>query len=292
MISSMTGFARAEGALGARRWTWELRSVNGRGLEIRFRLPPGLDSLEMDLRRAAGEAFSRGSLSANLAVEAVDGAAPLRINLAALEQCIRAVDAVRTRIDCEKPRAEGLLALRGVLEADDGAEDEGARASFAAQVVLTFRTALRSLKSSRDAEGAALSPVIAATIDEIETLTAAARGSSGATLAAIRGRIAEQLEELLAGAVPEERIAQEAALLAVKADIREELDRLNAHVAAARALLAADEPVGRRFDFLAQEFNREANTLASKAQDMALKRIGLDLKTAIDQLREQVQNLE
>lgn len=289
----MTGFARAEGADGSRRWAWEIKSVNGRGLELRFRLPPGFDHLENELRKAASQTIARGSIAATLNIDRATGEGAPRINRAALEQAIAMIDEIRARIDCEKPRAEGLLALRGVIEADEEGDDEAARAQFAAALTEGFRGALGALRSARDAEGRELSGALHAQIGEIERLTDAARAHAGAGLEAIRARIRSQLDELLAGApIAEERLAQEAALLAIKADIREELDRLAAHIAAARDLLASAEPVGRKFDFLSQEFNREANTLCSKAQDIALKRLGLDLKTAIDQLREQVQNIE
>jgi len=288
----MTGFARAEGAEGARRWAFEAKSVNGRGLELRFRLPPGFDRIEGELRKLAGEAFARGSITVHLNLEGAGAQNTLRINAAALDQALAAMQELRMRIDCEKPRAEGVLALRGVIEAGDEAESEEARAALDAALIAGFKIALAALKVARDSEGKAIGAALSAQIDHIERLAAEARASAGASLPAIRQRIADQLKELLAGAIAEERLAQEAALLAIKADIREELDRLDAHVAAARALLAAGGPAGRKLDFLSQEFNREANTLASKAQDMALKRIGLELKTSIDQFREQVQNIE
>lgn len=292
-ISSMTGFARVEGAHEGRRWTWELKSVNGRGLEMRFRLPPGLDALEPDLRKTASEFFSRASLNATLNLDKAAAGASLRLNEAALDEALAMIEEVRSRIECEKPRAEGVLNIRGVVESDDGSEDEAARAKFAAAVTASFRQAADALREARRAEGASLVGVLAGQIDMIEKLAGEARGHAAAAPDAIRARIAAQLDDLLAGAaVPQDRLAQEAALLAIKADVREELDRLDAHVAAARALLKDPEPVGRRLDFLTQEFNREANTLCSKAQDMGLKRLGLDLKTAVDRLREQVQNIE
>jgi uncharacterized protein (TIGR00255 family) len=292
-ISSMTGFARADGAQDGRRWTWEIRSVNGRGLEMRFRLPTGLDFLEPALRKIAGETFARGSLNATLTVERTAGGPTLKINREALEEALRMIEMVRVRIDCERPRAEGILSIRGVVEQEDGAEDPAAREAFGAALIESFRAAAMALKQGRAAEGKSLSTALAAQVDLIERLSAEARASAAATPEAIRIRIAVQLAELTAGGnIPEERLAQEAALIAMKADVREELDRLAAHIAAARTLLRDKEPVGRRFDFLSQEFNREANTLCSKAQEMGLKRIGLDLKTVIDQLREQVQNIE
>lgn len=292
-ISSMTGFAREEGAFEARRWIWEIKSVNGRGLEFRFRGPPGFDHLEPDLRKRAGDAFSRGSVNASLTLDDAGSERALRINEAALEQAILFVQSVRARIDCEKPRAEGVLALRGVIEMDDGAEDEAARAAISAAILKSFAKCVDALRRARRSEGDNLLAALKTQVDEIESLTGAARGHAAAGLEAIRGRIRQQIAELIdAGSVATERLEQEATLLAIKADIREELDRLAAHIAAARDLLASPEPVGRKLDFLAQEFNREANTLCSKAQDISLKRIGLELKTAIDQFREQIQNVE
>ncbi|MEX0643837.1 MAG: YicC/YloC family endoribonuclease [Parvularculaceae bacterium] len=292
-VSSMTGFARAEGVHEERRWIWELRCVNGRGLEMRFRLPAGLEHLEPALRKAAAEFLSRGSLNATLNVERAAGGPTLKVNEAALEEALKLVEKIRSRIDCEKPRAEGVLNIRGVVEQDDGADDPASREAFGAAIVESFRKGADALRAARAAEGKNLSAVLEAQLDDIARLSSDARANSAASPDAIRARIAAQLAELTAGAnIPEERLAQEAALIAIKADVREELDRLVAHLAAARALLREKEPVGRRFDFLSQEFNREANTLCSKAQDLSLKRLGLDLKTVIDQLREQVQNIE
>jgi uncharacterized protein (TIGR00255 family) len=292
-ISSMTGFARVDGALDARRWIWEARSVNGRGLEFRFRGPPGFDHLDPELRKRAGEAFTRGSVSATLTLDQAATGRALRINEEALEQAIRIVRSISSRIECEKPRPEGIAALRGVLEPDEGAEDEETRAALASALTQSFVRCLSELQKSRRNEGEKLLAALSAQIFEIDRLTAAARDHAGAGLESIKARIRLQLAELLdAGAIPAERLEQEAALLAIKADIREELDRLAAHIAAARELLAAPDPVGRKLDFLSQEFNREANTLCAKAQDITLKRIGLELKTAIDQFREQAQNVE
>lgn len=292
-ISSMTGFARIEGAQDGRRWTWEIKSVNGRGLELRFRLPPGFDFLEPELRKAAAEAFSRGSFNATLNIDKTALGPALRINSEALDEAIRMIETIRGRIDCEKPRAEGILNVRGVVEQDESDQDEAARAAWANALISGFRKATAALQTARAAEGKNLAAALTAQIDGIERLELEARANAAASPEAMRARLAAQLAELTAGAgIAEERLAQEAALLAIKADIREELDRLVAHVAAARALLKNKEPVGRKLDFLTQEFNREANTLCSKAQDMALKRLGLDMKTVIDQMREQVQNIE
>jgi len=291
-LSSMTGFARVDGALGETHWTWEIKSVNGRGLEPRFRLPPGYDFLEADLRKILSDNFARGSFNAFLSLRgaAVEGA--FSINRAALESAMKLVEEIRLGIDCEKPRAEGILALKGVINQESALDDEDARSKLAAALKESFGSLAVALKAARCKEGQSLERLIAGLLDEIESLTKAARASADAAPEAIKAKIATQLAELLAGAVPAERVAEEAAILAVKADIREELDRLDAHVAAGRALVGGGGAVGRKLDFLTQEFNREANTLCSKAQDMGLKRIGLELKTAVDQMREQVQNLE
>lgn len=292
-ISSMTGFSRTEGSLETRGWIWEARSVNGRGLEFRYRGPPGFDQIEPELRRLASESFARGSVSLSLTIDQASAGRALRVNEEALSQAIQIIQSIRERIDCEKPRAEAIASLRGVIEQDDGDADEEARTAFLAALLETCGRCIDALREARRREGAKILVALNEQIGEIDRLTAAARGHAGAGLDSIRGRIRQQLAELLdAGAVPAERLDQEAALLAIKADIREELDRLVAHIAAARELLAAADPVGRKLDFLAQEFNREANTLCSKAQDITLKRIGLELKTAIDQFREQVQNVE
>ncbi len=291
-LSSMTGFARVEGALGQTHWTWEIKSVNGRGLEPRFRTPPGYDFLDHDLRKLLAEKFSRGSFNVFLSLKgaAVEGA--FAVNRAALASALKLIEEIRLAIDCDKPRPEGILSLRGVVEQESALDDDDARSALAEALKASFREAAAALLVARRKEGASLEALISAQIDTIEALTKSARRSAEATPEAIRARIAAQLSELIAGAVAPERLAEEAALLAVKADIREELDRLDAHVDAARSLVKEGGAVGRKLDFLTQEFNREANTLCSKAQDMGLKRIGLDLKTAIDQMREQVQNLE
>ncbi len=291
-LSSMTGFARGEGALGETRWIWELKSVNGRGLEPRFRLPPGLDFLEQELRKALSERFSRGSFNAFLSLKGAAVEGGLAVNRAALESAIALIAEVRGRIPCEPPRAEGILALRGVLDVQSTLDDEDERAALSAALTQSFSKTADALAQSRRREGDALERLIAGLLDEIDSLAAAARAAAAAATAATRERLQAQLTDLLASSFSEERLAQEAAMLAVKSDVREELDRLAAHIEAARALIAKGAAAGRQLDFLTQELNREANTLCSKAQDMGLKRIGLDLKTAVDRMREQVQNVE
>ncbi|HBK91378.1 MAG TPA: YicC family protein [Parvularcula sp.] len=291
-LSSMTGFARGDGASGETRWTWELKSVNGRGLEPRFRLPPGLDFLEQDLRKALSEKFSRGSFNAFLSLKGAAVEGGLTVNRAALSSAIALVEEIRGRIACDPPRPEGVLALRGVVDVQSALDNEDERAALGAKLAASFAETSEALLQSRRREGAALEKLILDLLAEIERLCAAARDAAAAATAATRDRFAAQLADLLASSFSEERLAQEAAALAVKSDVREELDRLSAHIEAARALIAKGAAAGRQLDFLTQELNREANTLCSKAQDMGLKRIGLDLKTAVDRMREQVQNVE
>jgi uncharacterized protein (TIGR00255 family) len=292
-LSSMTGFARSAGTCDGLAWTWELRSVNGRGLDLRLRLPPGFDALESGLREAAGRQLRRGNVTANLTVRREE-AARLAPDPAALEQVLALATALAARIpDAPPPRAEALLALPGVLRpaaAEDGTIGEEQKEA----VRRGFLQALDELVAARRAEGARLAAVLARQLDEIAALHGRASKEAADQPAAHRARIMETLRELLRDApgLPEERIAQEVALLAARSDVREELDRLASHIAAAGALLAEGVQVGRRLDFLVQEFNREANTLCSKSASVALTATGLALKSAIEQLREQVQNIE
>ncbi|WP_375203877.1 YicC/YloC family endoribonuclease [Hyphococcus sp.] len=291
-ISSMTGFARIEGAYDGWRYIWEVRSVNGRGLEWRARLPAGFDALDPEMRKLAKQKLARGTLNIGLTLNKDGQDAGYTINEAMLDNVVAMIDKIRLRIDCAPPQAEGLLALRGVIEQAEDEMSVETREALSAALLKSFAEALDGLAAARRKEGVAMGEVLAGHFDTIEKLTGAAAANADAMPGAIRDRIAAQLKELLDGAVPEDRLAQEASLLAIKADVREELDRLSSHVGAGRALLAKSGPVGRDLDFLTQELNREANTLCSKAQDMELKRIGLDLKRVIDQVREQVQNIE
>lgn len=290
----MTGFARGAGECAGRRWLWEAKSVNGRGLESRIRLPSGFDHLDAAIRRETAQRLVRGNIAATLTMDAAPHSTTLRVNEAALGEALRLIELVSARLPCDPPRPEGVLALRGVLESEEASNaDDVAQAAIDAEILKTYGQCLDSLASARAAEGAVLRRVFESQIAEVERLTQAARGHAEAQPATIRERIARQLSELLQGAsIAEDRLAQEAALIALKADVREELDRLDAHIAAARELLDGREAAGRRLDFLGQEFNREANTLCSKAQDISLKRIGLDLKSVVDQFREQAQNVE
>ncbi len=288
----MTGFARVEGVHEGWRFIWEVRSVNGRGLEWRTRLPAGFDALDPEMRKLAKARLARGTLNITLTLNRDGGTAGYTINEAMLGDVIAMVDKIRLQTECAPPRPDGLLALRGVIEQAEEEMGEEERAALMAALLKSFAEALDGLAAARRTEGEAMGAVLAGHFDTIEKLTADAAANAAAMPAAIRDRIAGQLKELLDGAVPEDRLAQEASLLAIKADVREELDRLSSHIGAGRALLEKDGAVGRDLDFLTQEFNREANTLCSKAQDMELKRIGLDLKRVIDQVREQVQNIE
>ncbi len=292
-LQSMTGFARAEGAAEGLRWTWELRSVNGKGLDIRFRPPPGFDRLEPQVRERIGRRLGRGNVQVTLAIARDGGPGRLRINEALLDDLLPAIERLRLRIGGPPPAIEGLLALRGVLEpvdADAGADTPAVQGAL----IESLDRAAADLATARAAEGAALAQILAARLDRIDVLTRAAEASPARTPEAIRARLAEQVAQLMGatGGLDPDRLHQEAVMLATRADIREELDRLDTHVAAARAMLAEGGPIGRRLDFLSQEFNRETNTLCAKANDRGLTAIGLDLKAVVDQLREQVQNLE
>jgi uncharacterized protein (TIGR00255 family) len=293
-ISGMTGFARSEGAAAGRRWAWEVRSVNGRGLDVKTRLPPGFEALEAAVREGAARRFKRGSIQASLTLTRdVEAGAGARIDVAFVDRLLEQVEGHLRDGRIDRPRLDGLLQVRGVLVAEDALEDEAARGALDAALLAGLAQALDGLAAARAQEGRTLAGVIEGLIAAIESSTRAAR----ATAATAPAALAEKLKERIAALAPEvqvdaARFAQEAALLAQRADVQEELARLEAHAAEARALLRGGDAAGRRLDFLAQEFNREANTLCSKASDLALTRIGLDLKTAIDQLREQSANAE
>ena len=295
-LFSMTGFGRSDGAANGLTWAWELRSVNGRGLELRFRLPAGFEPLEPVLREAAGRDLKRGNVTANLSVR-YEGSTQLAVDPAALEQVLRLALDLAARIpQCPPPRAEALLALPGVL---GGSRPEASEGVLQAQLDAArdgFAVALQELVAGRRAEGGRLAALLTGQLGELARLREQAQGEAADQPAAQRARMLDALALLLhdAGspALPEERIAQEVALLASRSDVREELDRLDSHIAAAHALLLEGASIGRRFDFLVQEFNREANTLCSKSASIALTATGLRLKAQIEQLREQVQNVE
>ena len=291
-LSGMTGFARAEGAHGLWSWAVEARSVNGRNLETRFRAPPGFDALERAVREGAQARFQRGQLTVNIQAKRAETTASVRINQDLLERYLALTAAQVASGAARPPTADGLLSLRGVLEQADDEEDADERAAIEAAMGRSLAQALDGLKAAREAEGAALEPVLQGLLARIVDLVAQAEGEADAQVDAIRDRFTRRLRELVGDAVSlEERIIQEAAVLAVKADVREELDRLGAHIDAARGLLGVSG-TGRRLDFLMQEFMREANTLCSKSATTALTAIGLELKAVIEQLREQIQNVE
>jgi uncharacterized protein (TIGR00255 family) len=293
-LTSMTGFARADGALGATSWTWEVRSVNGRGLDVRLRLPPGLEGLETGVRAAVAKRLTRGSLSLTLNIKRSDGATELRVNEAALDQVLTAVEGIRARLNAPPPRAEALLGIKGVMEVVEREESETEARARSEAILATLAATLEDLARTRSAEGDRLTAVITEQLEAMARLVGRIETAPSRSPAAIRQRLQEQITRLLetGAALEESRILQEVALLATRADIAEELKRLAAHVAAAHDLIKAPRPAGRQLDFLAQELNREANTLCAKAADAEVTRAGLELKAVIDQMREQVQNIE
>ncbi len=293
-LYSMTGFSRRDGSFRGQRWTWELRSVNGKGLDARLRLPPGLDRLEIPARERVAKRLTRGNVQISLTLARDVAATTLRVNEEVLAAVVAAMNLISERIDATAPTLDGILSIKGVLETSEVEDDEEARAALDAALLAGLDDAVEGLLAARAREGEAIGRVLSAQIDEIERLTRAAEACPARRPEAIRARLADQVAALL-DAVPAldpQRLAQEAILIATRADIREELDRLTAHVAEARRMIAGGAAVGRRLDFLAQEFNRESNTLCSKANDRELTAIGLDLKSVVDQLREQIQNIE
>jgi uncharacterized protein (TIGR00255 family) len=289
----MTGFARAEGEHVGQRWIWELKSVNGRGLDLKLRLPPGFDALEPPVRLATSAKFKRGSLQASLNLTRDPAAAlAVKIDLDLVERLVKASEQFKGRV--AKPRWDGLLAVRGVVQSEEGAEQsEEERAAFEATLITGFVTALETLAQARQAEGRTLAAVFAEAADRMDALITAARVSAAAAPGAVLERIRQRLEGLAPDLkLDPQRVAQEAALVASRADVQEELERLTAHAAELRSLITKPEPAGRRLDFLSQELTREANTLCSKSADLELTRIGLDLKTVVDQIKEQAANVE
>lgn len=293
-LASMTGFARAQGVSGAWSWAWELKSVNGKGLDLRLRLPTGWDALEAGLKQAASRVLSRGNINANLTMTRADSAVSVKVNEEVLRAVAETLRTVAASLDAPPVRLESLLNLKGVMEISEAQDTEAERRAVEQAVTAGFERALADLVAMRVAEGTALGVVLGERLEAIAMLTAAAEANPARKPEAIRAKMAEQIRVLLdTGAnFDPDRLHQEALVIASKVDVREELDRLVAHVAAARAMLAEGGPVGRRLDFLAQEFNRETNTLCSKANDVSLTAIGLELKSVVEQFREQVQNIE
>ena len=294
VLSSMTGFARGQGAAGSYAWAWELKSVNSKGLDLKFRVPPGWEAVEPGVRARASEVLSRGSVFANLTVSR-EGIAPVaRINEPALNAVLAALKGLEGKVAGAPPSLDGILALKGVMEVSEAEESEDERSAAEAAVVAGFGEALKGLAEMRRTEGQALGKILSARLSEIGALAARAEATPGRKAEAIKARLAEQVATLLEASqrFDADRLHQEAIMLATKIDIREELDRLAAHVAQAKKLIADGGPIGRKLDFLSQELNRESNTLCSKANDLELTNIGLELKAVVEQFREQVQNLE
>lgn len=296
MLQSMTGFASGKGELSPYSWTWEIRSVNAKGLDLRLRVPDWIEGLETTLRARLGKAMGRGNVTLSLKVQREDSGGSLSLNGAALDSMLEAMATVTARAEANgvalaPVTAVDLMNLRGVME--QGSSEEETKALGAA-VLQGFEPVLQQFLDMRGNEGRALHEVLTRTVDEIEMLVGQAEAAIGnrkeAMEEALRAALARVMQNV--DTMDEDRLAQEMALVAVKSDVTEELDRLHAHIGAARGLLQERKPVGRKLDFLMQEFNREANTLCSKSQNTALTRIGLDLKTVIDQMREQVQNVE
>ncbi len=291
-VVSMTGFARSRGNFALLDWAWELKSVNGKGLEPRFRLPPGYDGLEVAARQALAKRLKRGSVQVSLVLTEQAQAPNLKINREALQAISEAMKAMEDVLPLSPPSADGIFRMKGVVEETQGVEaDIEARD---AALLASLDEALKALAKARAEEGARIGALLNAQLEKIAALATEARGLASLAPEAVKQRLVEQVAKLVdaSSALNPERLHQEAALLAAKADVTEELDRLDAHVAQARDLLADKEPAGRRLDFLCQEFTREANTLCSKSFDIQLTRLGLDLKAVIEQFREQVQNVE
>jgi uncharacterized protein (TIGR00255 family) len=293
-LVSMTGFADAQGAFDTLRWRWELRSVNGRSLDLRVRAPPGMENLEPAARVLAGERFRRGNIQAVLGFEQRDGARSLKIDAGALADAVRLANEIAAKSGLAPARVDGILALKGVIVQEESlAIDAPERAARDAAILESLSLAFDALTRARAIEGAKLTAILARTAGEIARLIEDARALAAAQPAMIRDRLRAQLAQLVEQSPSgDDRVAQEIALLAARADIREELDRLHAHVEEAQRLMSSGEAVGRRLDFLSQELHREANTLCSKSSDIALTRLGLAMKAAIDQFREQAQNIE
>jgi len=293
-LSSMTGFARSHGVSGPYAWAWEVKSVNAKGLEFRLRLPPGWDAVETPVRAKAAELLSRGTVQGTLTVTR-EGVVPVvRVNEAVLSAVIETMRDLAERIEASPPTLDGILAMKGVVEVTEQEDREDERLAAESAVVAGCGRTLEALAEMRRHEGVALGTLLNIRLDEIATLTARAEAAPGRRPEAIKARLAEQIAAILGSSdrFDADRLHQEALLMASKADIREELDRLVAHVAQARSLLKQGGAVGRRLDFLAQELHRESNTLCAKANDLELTNIGLGLKSVVEQFREQVQNLE
>jgi uncharacterized protein (TIGR00255 family) len=293
-LASMTGFARSAGNSGDYGWVWELKSVNGKALDVRLRMPQGYDHLEIQSRNAIQQNFKRGNIQASLTIANGKQHEKLSINSEVLDQYLALAKDLHVRLGGEPPRVDNLMAMRGVLEVVPIPTDEVEQTSRDNGILSSLTEVVSALNAARLEEGSRLKATLVDQVSRIAELTQAAANNPARSAETIKARLKEQVTKLLetSNSFDPERLHQEAVMMATRADIQEEIDRLIAHVAAAKELLASKEPVGRKLDFLAQEFNREANTLCSKAGDKSMSAIGLELKTIIDQLREQVQNIE
>jgi uncharacterized protein (TIGR00255 family) len=293
-LSSMTGFARSHGTSGPYAFEWELKSVNAKGFDLRMRLPPGWDELEPLARKRAAEVLSRGTVYANLSVKRANALSTVNINEDVLASIVRVAGVLAGKIDAVAPSIDGLLAIKGVIEVVEPesceAEDKAAKAA----AVATFEQALNSLIEMRKREGVTLGQILSQRMDEIESLMKRAEAAPGRKPEAIKARLAEQIATLLdtSDRFDPDRLSQEAVMIAARADIREELDRIASHISQAREMIGKGGAIGRRLDFLAQEFHREVNTCCSKSNDVELTNTGLEMKNVVEQFREQVQNLE
>jgi uncharacterized protein (TIGR00255 family) len=293
-LSSMTGFARSHGGSGPFTFDWELKSVNAKGFDLRLRLPPGWDELEAHAKKRVSEVLARGTVYANLNVKRTNALAAVRINEDVLASVVKVAGQLAGKLDAVAPSIDGLLAIKGVIEVVEPEADEEQDKAAKAAAAAAFDEALDNLVAMRRREGATLGQVLSQRMDEIEVLARRAEASPGRKPEAIRARLAEQVAALLetSDRFDTDRLNQEALLIAAKADVREELDRIASHVSQARELIGKGGPVGRRLDFLAQEFHREVNTCCSKSNDLELTNTGLEMKNVVEQFREQVQNLE
>jgi uncharacterized protein (TIGR00255 family) len=293
-LSSMTGFARGHGVAGSYAWSWEIKSVNAKGLDLRFRLPAGWDAVEVPARARAAEKLARGTVYVNLAVERKGVQPTAKINEPVLSAVLSTLKSLAGKVDAAPATLDGILSLKGVIEVTEEDEREEDHRAAETAIVAAFEQALTELIAMRRAEGATLGQLLSARLNEIAALTARAEKAPGRKPEAIMTRLAEQVATLMSASerFDVDRLHQEAILIAAKADIREELDRLSSHVGQAKKLLAEGGAIGRKLDFLAQELHRESNTLTAKANEVELTNIGLELKSVIEQFREQVQNLE
>ena len=293
-LSSMTGFARSHGASGPYAFEWELRSVNAKGLDLRLRLPPGWDELEAYAKKRGNEVLARGTVYASLNVKRANAVSTVRINEEVLDAVLKVAGELSGKIDAVAPSIDGLLGIKGVIEVVEPERDEGEEKAAQSAAAAAFDKALADLVEMRKREGTTLGQVLKQRMDEIEALAQTAESAPGRKPEAIKARLAEQIATLLESSdrFDPDRLNQEAVLIATKADIREELDRLASHIAQVRELIGKGGPIGRRLDFLAQEFHREVNTCCSKSNDIELTNAGLAMKNVVEQFREQVQNLE